>query len=142
MEKKNNISFFTVSFKQGFIPPRVPIATFTQNGKKINFLLDSGSDRNVLNKDALSEITHEIIEGATTTLSGVGGVIKVDTCRVTFSCDGKDYTEDFLVSDLSDAFGLIESDHCITIHGIIGSQFLRKNNIVMDFQNLVAYSKK
>ena len=142
MNKKNNISLFTVSFKQGFIPPRIPIATFYQDGKKLNFLLDSGSDKNVLDSRILKEVKYEEVEGGNVNLTGVGGVTQVNTCKVAFNCDEKEYTEEFLVTDLSEAFGLIEQDHCITLHGIIGSTFMRKNNIVMDFQNLVAYTKE
>lgn len=142
MKKNNTISLFAVSFKQGFVSPKIPIATFYQGDKKLNFLLDSGSDKNVVDQKTLDSIEHEIISEGTTSLSGVGGVTKVDTCRVKFKCDDEEYTEDFLVADLSEAFGMIENDHCITIHGIIGSTFLRQNNVVMDFQNLVAYSKK
>ena len=142
MNKKNNISLFTVSFKQGFIPPRIPIATFYQDGKKLNFLLDSGSDKNVLDSRILKEVKYEEVEGGNVNLTGVGGVTQVNTCKVAFTCDTKEYTEEFLITDLSEAFGLIEQEHCITLHGIIGSTFMRKNNIVMDFQNLVAYTKE
>lgn len=142
MNKKNNISLFTVSFKQGFIPPRIPIATFYQDGKKLNFLLDSGSDKNVLDSRILKEVKYENVEGESVNLTGVGGVTQVNTCKVAFTCDTKEYTEEFLITDLSEAFGLIEQEHCITLHGIIGSTFMRKNNIVMDFQNLVAYTKE
>lgn len=139
--KNNNISFFLVSFKQGFVSPKLPIATFEQNGKKLNFLLDSGSDNNVINKEMLSTLNHEKIE-TVTNLAGVGGVSKTEVCRIKFSCGDQEYTEDFLITDLSQAFGLIEQEHCIPLHGIIGSSFLRKNNIVMDFEKLIAYSKE
>ena len=141
MNKDNNISLFAVSFKQGFVSPNVPIATFYQNGKKLNFLLDSGSDKNVIDKSILPSITHEIVKGECTCLTGVGGVTKVETCRVTFSIEKEEYTEDFLIADLTESFGMIENDHSITLHGIIGSSFLRKNNVVLDFKNLAAYSR-
>lgn len=141
MNKDNNISLFAVSFKQGFVSPNVPIATFYQNGRRLNFLLDSGSDKNVIDKSTLSYIDYKVIEGENVNLGGVGGITKVETCKITFSIDSEEYTETFLITDLSQAFGMIEDDHSITLHGIIGSTFLRKNNVVLDFQNLAAYSK-
>lgn len=141
MNKDNNISLFAVSFRQGFVSPNVPIATFYQGEKKLNFLLDSGSDKNVIDKGMLPYVTHETVEGESVSLGGVGGITQVETCKVTFSVDNEEYTEDFLVTDLSQAFGMIENDHSITLHGIIGSTFLRKNNVVLDFQNLAAYSR-
>ena len=141
-EKNNNLSLFTVSFKQGFVSPNVPIATFTQGNKKLNFLLDSGSENNVIDKNALANINHEILEGVSTTLTGVGGTSDTEICKLTFTCDKEEYTEEFLVADLSQAFGMIENCHSIILHGIIGSTFLKENNIVLDFKNFVAYNKK
>ena len=141
-EKNNNLSLFTVSFKQGFVSPNVPIATFYQGDKKLNFLLDSGSENNVIDKKTLVGINYKILEGISTTLTGVGGTSNTEICELTFKCDKEEYTEEFLVTDLSQAFGMIEDCHSIILHGIIGSTFLRKNNIILDFKNLAAYSKK
>lgn len=143
-KKKNNISLFTVSFKQGFVSPNIPIATFHQGKKKINFLLDTGSDNNVIDTEALKQFEHKKKEddSSVTNLTGVGGTQQVSICSLTFSCDGEDYTQDFLVTDMKHAFDMIEEDHCIKIHGILGSVFLRENNIVLDFQKLAAYSRK
>ena len=142
--KKNNISLFTVSFKQGFISPNIPIATFKQGDKDINFLLDTGSDNNVIDSSALKQFDYKIHEdGAITNLTGVGGTQEqVQICTLTFSCEDEEYTQEFLVTDMKHAFDIIKKDHCITIHGILGSVFLRENNIVLDFKNLAAYSRK
>lgn len=140
----NNISLFAISFKQGFVSPNIPIATFYQGDKKINFLLDTGSDKNVVNIKALDNIEHQVIEDDehTFTITGVGGTKEVSMCSIPFSCDDKEYKAEFLATDLSEAFGVIEKDHSIILHGIIGSRFLRENNIVLDFKNLAAYSKE
>lgn len=144
MRKKNNISLFTVSFKQGFVSPKLPIASFYQGKKKLNFLLDTGSDKNVVNNDALKEIKHQIKEQTkedVTHLSGVGGTRKVSICTITFGTVEESYTEDFLITDLTEGFGVIEEAHCITLHGILGSSFLKRHNVVIDFNTLSAYSK-
>ena len=143
MDKTNNISLFAVSFKQGFISPNVPIATFYQGEKRLNFLLDTGSDKNVVNAKILNEIEHMPIEtnGTKNTLTGVGGQQEVKIHNISFSCDGKKYTANFLAADLTEAFGLIENEHSIVLHGIIGSTFLREHKIVLDFTKLTAYSK-
>lgn len=145
MKKNNNISLFAVSFSQGFTSPNIPIASFQQGNKDIVFLLDTGSDNNVVNKSALNHIEHQMHvpeEGKKTTLSGVNGTTEVETCTIGFSCDGEDYEADFMVADLDEAFGVINRSHCITIHGILGSKFLRSHNVVLDFKNLAAYSKE
>ena len=141
---KNNISLITVSFKQGFISPNVPIATFYQEDKKINLLLDTGSDNNVIDQEALKQFKHTIKEDAKKQqITGVGGVqSEALTTTISFSLNDKAYSTDFLVTDLSAAFDLIEAEHCITIHGILGSRFLREHGLVLDFQNLVAYNRE
>lgn len=142
MDKNNNTSFIAVSFKQGFISPNIPIATFSQGDKDIVFLLDTGSDNNVVNKGALDYVEHAMIEGdGTTTLSGVNGTTKVEHCSIKFSCGDDTFKVDFLVADLNEAFSTIRKDHCITIHGILGSNFLRNHKMVLDFNDLTAYSK-
>ena len=142
MKKNNNTSFLAVSFRQGFVSPNIPIATFSQGDKDIVFLLDTGSDNNVINKGALEYVEHERVEGGdTTTLSGVNGTTEVEHCSIKFSCDEDSYKADFLVADLNEAFNTIKKGHCITIHGILGSNFLRNHNVVLDFNNLTAYSK-
>lgn len=145
MNKNNNISLFAVSFSQGFTSPNIPIASFHQGNKDIVFLLDTGSDNNVINKSALSYVEHEMHvsdEGKKTTLSGVNGTTEVESCSIKFSCDEETYKADFLVADLDEAFGTIIKGHCIHIHGILGSKFLRSHNVVLDFKNLAAYSKE
>ena len=145
MKKNNNISLFAVSFSQGFTSPNIPIASFQQGNKDIVFLLDTGSDNNVVNKSALNYIEHQMHipeEGEKLTLSGVNGTTEVETCTIKFSCDEEIYKADFMVADLDEAFGVISKGHCITIHGILGSKFLRSHNVVLDFKNLAAYSKE
>ena len=142
MNKKNSNSFLAVSFRSGFVSPNIPIATFSQGDKDIVFLLDTGSDNNVINKGALDYVEHEMLEGGdTTTLSGVNGTTEVEHCSIQFSCEEDVYKADFLVADLNEAFSQIRKGHCITIHGILGSNFLRNHNVVLDFNNLTAYSK-
>ena len=143
MNKNKNISLFAVSFSQGFTSPNIPIASFQQGDKDICFLLDTGSDDNVINKSALSYVDHQMDDDPArrTTLSGVNGTTEVEHCSVVFSCEDETYKVGFLIADLDEAFGAIKKGHSITIHGILGSKFLRTHNVIMDFKNLVAYSK-
>jgi hypothetical protein len=145
MNKENHISCFAVSFSKGFKSPNIPLATFYQGDKELIFLLDTGSENNVTNQKTLSFVEHTILKDAnvTHTLSGVGGTEEVFSCSISFGCDSEQYTENFLVSNSIDAaIEMIRQEHGIIISGILGSQFLKKNNVVMDFNTLMAYSKK
>lgn len=145
MKKTNTISCLAVSFSKGFKSPNIPLATFYQEDKELTFLLDTGSEYNVTNKKVLSEVEHTVLNNGENThnLSGVGGTEEVSTCSITFGCDKEEYTENFLVSSSIDAaIEGIRREHGITIHGILGSVFLKKHRIVMDFNNFMAYSKQ
>ena len=142
MKKNNNNSFLSFSFSKGFTSPNIPIATFYQGDKELNFIIDTGSDDNVINRDALEDIKHDMIDH-NGTLAGVGGVYQVEACTITFQHDGEDFAAKFLVSDhLKEAFDNIRKAHAIQLHGMLGSKFLMQNNIVLDFNNLMAYNSK
>lgn len=142
-KRQSNISLFAVSFSQGFTSPNIPIATFYQGDTKLNFLLDTGSDKNVIDASVIDSLQHEKIHSADKQiLTGVGGSIEVEMCKICFDCGNERYETEFLVSDMKEAFKSIEDTCGNIIHGILGSLFLKENNIVLDFTNMTACSKK
>lgn len=141
MKTSKNKSLLSFSFSQGFTSPNIPIATFKQGDKELNFIIDTGSDDNVINRESLKEIEHEMVEH-NGTLAGVGGVFNVEACNITFQHEGDTFTTKFLIADhLQQAFDDIRRAHAIPLHGMLGSKFLMQNNIVLDFNNMVAYNK-
>jgi len=139
MEKNN--SFLSFSFGKGFKSPNLPIATVYQDNKDFNFIIDTGSDDNVINRDALKDINHEMIEHQGT-LAGVGGVFEVEACTIPFQLEGENFSAKFIIADhLKDAFDSIRKEHAIPLHGMLGSKFLMENHIVLDFTHFVAYNK-
>ena len=141
MKTNKNKSLLSFSFSQGFTSPNIPIATFKQGDKELNFIIDTGSDDNVINRKALEQIEYEKVEHEGT-LAGVGGVFQVEACKISFQYDGDTFTTKFLIADhLQQAFDDIRRAHAIPLHGMLGSKFLMQNNIVLDFNNMVAYNK-
>lgn len=140
--KKNNNSFLSFSFSKGFTSPNLPIATFYQGDKELNFIIDTGADDNVIAKEALKDIQYDSVEHDGT-LAGIGGVYNVEACMLSLHLDKENFSDKFLISEnLKEAFDNIREAHAIPLHGMIGSKFLKKNNIVLDFNNLMAYNKK
>lgn len=141
MNKNNHNSFLSFSFSKGFVSPNIPIATFYQGDKELNFIIDTGSDDNVINREALADIKYDMISHKGT-LAGVGGVYEVEACNISFQHEGEDFTAKFLISDhLQQAFDDIRKAHAIPLHGMLGSKFLADNKIVLDFTSLMAFSK-
>lgn len=141
MNKTNNISLLAMSFGSGFRSPNIPIVTFNQGDVELNFVLDTGSDLNVIDVNVLPTIEYEETDYKGT-LAGIGGVQDVKCCKITFQHEDNSFTTNFLISEtLKPAFDDIRKCHAIPIHGMLGSVFLRSNNIVLDFNRLVAYNK-
>jgi hypothetical protein len=142
MENKQSLSLVAISFSPGFTAPNIPIAVFSQEGKDLNFIIDTGSEYNVIDTSALKDIKYEEVDGDMIALHGVGGAQTTKPCVVTFQHDGKDYTAEFLASDLKESFAVVKQLHAIPLHGMLGSKFIRDNNLILDFTNMVAYNNE
>ena len=67
MNNKDKSSlFFSVSFSKGFVAPNIPIATFKHGDVILNFLLDSGADRNSIDSRMLDKLQHSAAEDNST----------------------------------------------------------------------------
>ena len=130
-----------MSFKAGFDLTNLPIVTFYQGNNRFNFLLDTGSNKCVINKAILDQIKHEKVESNETLMGMEGSKVNVDKCMITLYFNGGEYTFEYLINDLSQAFDNIKMETGVRLHGIIGSEFFNKFKYVLDFAELIAYSK-
>lgn len=131
-----------MSFKETMDLTGLPVITLYQGDKKFNFLLDTGSTDNVIDSNVLSTLEHEKIEYEGT-LTGLDGIVnKVSACNITFSYKKKSYAYSYLVKDMSVPFDMMKQEYCVNLHGIIGSNFFNKYKYVLDFAELIAYSKQ
>lgn len=138
----NSKSFLSISFKKSYVSPNVPVATFHQGDVSLNFILDSGADENVIDSRALSKIKYQEMEHDGN-LIGVGGTYQVKACVIDMQYAKESFSEKFLISDnLKESFEIVERDCEVTLHGILGSQFLRRHSLILDFGTLTAYNNK
>ena len=130
-----------ISFRESMDLVQLPIVTFMNNGKKLNFLLDTGASYSSINEAALSGLTYEET-GEVGYGIGMEGVVREDRgyIKMLISYRGKEYDDEFQVVDLSSAFGAIKSEYGVTLHGILSNTFFQKYRYVLDFDELVAYS--
>lgn len=137
--KRNNRK---MSFRESMDLAEMPIVTFYQGDKKFNFLLDTGSNYSHISKEAAKEIQGETME-AQAKVSGIGEGTTSGVCRTTLSYKGANYDIDLSITDhLTDAFAAIKAETGVQVHGLIGNQFFQKHKYVLDFEELVAYTKK
>lgn len=127
-----------ISFKESMDLVELPVITFYSNNKKLNFLLDTGSDNSYINKSAMKGLEYH--ECGNTSVIGMEGN-KADITLCTMSLKYKDhiFTDNFGVLDLNDAFHIVKQESGVTIHGILGSKFFQKYKYILDFKKLAAY---
>lgn len=130
-----------MSFQTAFDLTNMPIVTFHQGDKKFNFLLDTGSNSCVIDKSVLNKIEHEVIPNDDEVIGIEGNKKAVKACVITLYFNKKGYTYKYLINDLGKAFTYIKKNSGVTLHGILGSEFFNEFRYVLDFAELVAYSK-
>lgn len=132
-----------MSFKETLDLTGLPCVTFWQGDKKLNFLLDSGSSDSIIDINILDDVEHQKIENRNFALTGLDGIKRTPKmCIISLSYKDKDYESRFLMTDMSPIFNEIKKDCGANLHGIIGADFMNKYRYILDFNELVAYSKK
>ena len=126
----------SISFKEAIDLTGFPIITFENNGKKYNFLLDTGSNQSVLHSAYVKEI-NAVHTGESTTLSGLDGIEReVSFYKVSLTYDSKELIEYFQVTDLAAPFNAIKKECGVLLHGILGNSFFIRYRSLIDFNKL------
>ena len=114
----------------------LPLLIVKAQAKHLCFLLDTGSNINVLDK-RVAEFFQ--LSGRTTQQQqfGIDGTLQTtEVVEMTFSLEEREYKADFSVMDLSSAFGKVEDETGIQIHGLLGCSFMEQQKWILDFENL------
>lgn len=130
-----------ISFQQGMDLTDLPVCTFRQGKYKLNFLLDTGSTHNIIDSRYLSYLVYEDSDKSSTLFGLEGNVVSTKVCDASLFYKDKEYRDTFLVYDMSSAFDLVKKESGVTVHGVLGSGFFQKFQYVLDFKELIAYSK-
>lgn len=128
------------------LPGNLPIIALHNNGNVLNFLLDSGSNishicseyHNLIESKILG--THE--EGS---VHGLGAEsIGITMCTAKLKDElGNEYDVNLSISDhLKAVSDSIEQSTGVRIHGLLGTDFLKDNKYIIDFDSLEVYSMK
>lgn len=139
---RDEIRYDKMSFKEAIDLTGLPIVTFYQNDKKFNFLLDTGANNSVINKSALELLEHNLVNKSTTVTGINGKPISAECVSLYLTYGNKNYEETFQAIDMSEAFKVIKEESGVSLVGILGSEFFKRNKYILDFNKLIAYSKK
>ena len=131
----------SISFYETFNLTGLPIVTFEQGDQKLNFILDTGSDHNVIDSNILENIKHIQINEKFK-LSGLDNVKHEVSCHdITLHYKDIEFTSMFLAKDLKDVSAEVKRQRGVEVHGFLGSLFFNKYKYILDFKHLIAYSK-
>lgn len=133
-----------MSFMEAFNLTEMVIVTFMNNGRKLNFLLDTGSDSSYISRSAYNKgITGKKIEPKNINIVGsAGSSSSVETILAPLVYKDTIYDIEINVLDsLDDSFAAVKNDCGVQLHGLLGNDFLNKYNFVIDFEELTVYNK-
>lgn len=142
IKKLFNIRSGVMSFQSGMDLAELPVVTFYQGETKINFLLDTGSNNCVIDSNFLKNIEHTMCKEETNLVGLDGNNNRNKICIINMSYKDKQYECPCIVQNLGKAFSAIKKSTGVTIHGMLGSKFFNKFKYVLDFDELIAYTKE
>lgn len=136
MRKRNNSK---ISFKEAMDLVELPVVTFYNGDKKLNFLLDTGSNVSYINSSIIPLFDHEKIDKEMNTIGIEGNKVSNQFCKMSVTYKNQVFEEEFSIADLDEAFSVVKQESGVQIHGILGSKFFERYKYVLDFKELIAY---
>ena len=131
-----------IDFSAGFNLTDLPIVTFTQGDEKLNFLLDTGSNKSLINSSVVKKLQHVMLKSDSSMFGVDGNYTKVETAVISIFYNGEEYANDFMISNLDKPFTNIKKESGVTIHGILGNNFFVRNKSILNFEEMRAYFQK
>lgn len=130
-----------MSFKESMNLTELPIVTFYNGSTKLNFLLDTGANLCVINSRIIDSLNYKKLDEKGSVFGVEGNSVDIDYISMDFTYNNKSYSSSFQVVDMQEAFDRIKQESGVTIHGILGSKFFEEYKYVLDFKELIAYTK-
>lgn len=131
-----------MSFREAMDLTELPIVTFYISEKKLNFLLDTGANASIIDENSMEGLTYNKTNCVRPITGMEGNPIEAPVVEMELSYRDNVYKEEFQVVDMSAAFGAIKQESGVVLNGILGNAFFTKYRYVLDFKDLIAYSKK
>lgn len=126
-----------IPFEGNVDPASFPVITLYNNGNPVSFLVDSGSNISHINSSELGWIKYEDIKDSNMSIVGMeGNEVIVERCTIELTCNGKTIVEEFAKTNLDSIRDTIMETRDIEIEGILGGTFLKKNNGVINYNDM------
>lgn len=131
-----------MSFRESMDLVDLPVITFYNNGNKFNFLLDTGATSSVINSSVLNTLSYQNTDRKGVVFGMEGNTVHTEFIKALLEYKDKKFECDFQVVDMSCAFDKVKAESGVSLSGILGSLFFKKYQYILDFNSLIAYSKK
>lgn len=131
-----------ISIKESIDLIQVPIVTFYEGDTKLNFILDTGSSHSHISEQAAGLLIGTPVETdySYVTCTGSDNVSKEIDSVLTYK--NKTFKATLYINKgLDDSFANMKKENKVQVHGILGSDFLKKYKYILDFADLTAYHK-
>ena len=134
-----------ISFKESLDLVELPVITFMNNNKKLNLLIDSGSDISYLCSKVVPELNLKS-EEEKVKLNIITGVKSTDSVcnkvKLNLSFKDNNFEEEFIIlPELDQQFDAIKKENGVKIDGVLGNTFLSKYKYIIDYKDLSVYMK-
>ena len=131
---KTAVSFFETLNLVG-----LPIITVNNNGHKLNFLLDTGSNTSYINEGCIDMLDYKKTDEKGKIVGMNGTVSAGEFIEMNISYRNNSFEETFLTANLNDLFAKIRANKRIELHGLIGVSFFDRYRYILDFKEYAAY---
>ena len=116
--------------------------TFTCKGKDMNFLLDTGSNISYVESSAISDMDIEL-KKCNESARGITGNQEIGYyCSLVLETPSTVTVIDLPVSNFHDAFTTVEQECGVTLHGLLGNNFLQASKYVIDYDKMMILKRK
>ena len=122
------------NFPFQYVWPDIPFITIDVQGNALNMIVDSGAAVSIISKDILDSITYEETDREYDLVAMTNESVPSNAIVIPITVNGKDVYEDFVVHSVEDLAGF-KARYGVTIHGILGYNFLKKSGCKVDFEN-------
>lgn len=114
----------------------IPVITFKLNNDKINLILDTGSELNILNEDYYKSHSEKfiLVDSVNIPINTVNGIILQKTYIVETTLNDS-INVCFNVMDITNMIDNIFYSQQTISDGLLGINFFYDNNVVIDFKN-------
>ena len=128
----------TIQFNQSlFLKEKtIPVITFKLDNNKINLILDTGSELNIINEDYYKSHSEKfiLVDSVNNPINTVNGIVLQKTYIVETTLNDSINVR-FNVMDITNMIDNIFYNQQMMTDGLLGIDFFYDNNVVIDFKN-------